>query len=1267
LEADLAAELSKNYRLWVPMQLRALVFGQPGTAEFVDLTPTYGELRDRQDAPLGHKLRPILEAEKNPEFLPNGIHLHWMLPASFFHIRPAADGASKSLLPSVPNRWLVIRLWQPEPATLKQLCWVVESDFRDDDSDSGAPWFEANNGSYRITRLGRQAPLDEWTISSNPGEAITAFAPGNLGFAAFYPSCRGTFGFHDAAEDLKPDTICTYLVAGWFADPASGPLEQAQTAKHWSELMAQREWAIPDGSAFLSTSITCYAIAPGIKWTPDTPCAPPERGQPPVAIGNSILEAVAALTKGGGSITERARLANELQFAALAERRPTRWDLRHPNFFAEILGKMSGVRAKLHERAFSAHAAGSFWEIVRESEANSRDGDAQPLLQLPPGLAGQLENLNSLQREYDDIQRTLAGWQRRLFAAWYQHQYWSARRRVGSTRVPIADLLAEVENCKTEVGAWAGKLNAAGLKAGKDGLEGELNSTMPTASLVARSMPRFWRANDPFVLMSGISAPAMQGGASPLQCRVSDQTIAHIEVADVEGQGRITVTRSELRAELEKQKILPLGRDNLPQDVAELLIDALFADPERAGILARIYLGSNPSPGQIETVRGAIADVQRERGRIGTAVAEVEQGKPVNQSADFPIKGLADPALVSFLSALNLTSTAMSRPVFMVWRANWLPYRGTEDQPVSDHWSLAEGVDLDLKQAVPQAGGKPRNIDGFSLIATNLERGFAATKREFAEPEYQFALQQLTKLAGLSLTGLTDALATQDTGPQLPPLKRDASRLVRDPIADLVGDHYAVAPRPIAPDDRDAGSRFSPLRGGDFSLTRLWIVDSFGRIQKIIDTETGIQPAGPPILSRSLAIPGLPPEAGHLPPRLLQPTRLQLRWLSATDDTKESLGDISTGPICGFVSHNRLDRSLMIYGASKAEPTSLGTLLGAVQALDLPQGQEEPRWSALPARPFIAPPGTGGVTRPTEADIPNPHLRGFVNGLLALADGAGNAFKAFRELLSRHDEAADLSMDQGLQPILIGRPLALALASLRLELDGPPLRDESAEQALSGDPPYLSVKFPVRLGDRRLGPDGLVGYFVHDSAQDAYGRLRLVADETFTSDIVTDTDFQSGVLVTHDPAAIKLTPSNAYFDQSGLEVTCNPKAAAIKLTLLLDPKQGVHVSAGILPANLVAIPRPLVTQAMSDLDIPFLVAPVLGERRIDPAVDPNPHIPLPTDGHDEWRWAFFRDAAATSSEEIAVTVDAAAAPSLSTAMALHEGWLKYRPSKGEKS
>ncbi len=517
----------------------------------------------------------------------------------------------------------------------------------------------------------------------------------------------------------------------------------------------------------------------------------------------------------------------------------------------------------------------------------------------------------------------------------------------------------------------------------------------------------------------------------------------------------------------------------------------------------------------------------------------------------------------------------------------------------------------------------------------------AASRETFAEPEYQFVFERLTQLAGQSLTGLTDALATRASGPQVRPLTRAGTGELRvDPIAALIDHQYAAAPTPGG----DDGPPFSPVRGGHFTLSRLWIVDGFGRIQRLIDTEGEEPVVKAPILSHTLA--GPEPAAAHLLPRLVQPARLQLRWLSAGNDKQESLGDLGTSPICGFVVHNRLDRSLLIYGAGDAADPSLGALLGSVQAISLPHGQEAVRWSKMPVRPFDA--DGGGGAGPGEADIPNEPLRNFVHGSLARTGGAGAVFAAFRDLLERHEDGADLSLDQGLQSVLVGRPLALVRASLRLELDGPPVTDQSVQHALAADrqaqePWFRSLKVPVRVGDRRLGPDGLVGYFVDDGSTAAYETLNLRADEP------SDPGFEA----------------NAYFGAPALEVSCDPQAEPLILTLLLDPKRGVNVISGILPAFVSTLPRALLTEALSDLEIPFLVAPVLGERTGEQEPEAVRRMPLPTNGHGEWSWAFFADAKAPS-REAQVSGDTAAAPSLSTAMALHEGWLKYRPAKGEK-
>ena len=1247
--------LSNEHRLWVPMQVQALAFGKSGTASFIDLTPVYDSLSDPQEAPLGDKLRPQLEANPSPDYLPQGIHLHWTLPAAFTHVRPAADGRGSSL-PLAPDRWLVMRLWDGKPGRLSLRCWVVESGFTHPD-DAVSPWLEERDSGVEVTRRGRVVPLDEWSEQRPSSAATTAFAPGNLGFSSFYPSCRGVFGMHDPADDLPDASVCTYLVAGWFSDPASDPLavdharpqEQSLNPEaRWEQRMLQHQWAVAEGTTIWPTAVTCFGIASGVGWSPDAPCDVGEQPAVRVALGSSLIEAVAALARSNGTSEDCDRLVNELQLAALAERRPSRRDMGDPGFF-KSLGRLLGARARLHERGFSASGGGSSWEIVhREKERGGDGADAQATPQLTPEVSSLLSELNRLQQQCDEQERTLAGWRRRLFAAWYQHQFWSTRAIGRPAAAQVESLRADVQAGKVEVDARAARLKTGqverdrAVQALRDRLHAEARNGQLELDLVNRAMPRFWRAGDPFLLTAGLQVPVLQGGSSPLQCRVSNQTIAGIEVMNVAMYGTIRITRDELGHWLKRQDALAPKLEGVLPGLLDLVLDAVFVDQHQASVLAHAYWqdrNRNPSDRQIGDVTRAIVDAQK---AIAAAAAGVNSEAAVAAPGPLALIGILGSALRSLLSAVGLAS-APSRPVFMLWKARWFAQSRSGGPADAEPWHFGDGIDYrwhDRPAAPDEQNG--RTIESYSLIATGLERGLAATRKSIPEPEFAFVFDRLTRLAGQSLTGLTDALATRDTGPQLRPLIQSASGELRfDPIAEAVADQYAAAPLLGAGE----APAFAPTRGGRFDLDRLWIVDSFGRIRRVVDDEDGATAVAPPVLGRTLV--GPVPGSAHLLPRLAQPARLLMRWVSAWKDDQQSLGDLGTSPICGFVVHNRLDRSLMIYGGRDENDTKVGNLLGAVQAIRMPQGKEAVRWTRMPVRQFD--PAPAGAREPDATDIPNPRLRNFVNGLLAQSGAAGGtAFEAFRALLDRHQDAADLSLDQGLQSVLIGRPLALVRASLRLELDGPPLTDQGAGHVLAAgralpEPWFRSLKFPVRIGDRRLGPDGLVGYFVEDDNAAAYQTLRLRADEP------------------HDPGF----EAHAYFGTSALEVPCDPDSHPIGLTLLLDPKRSVNIVSGILPASVITVPQPLVAKSLSDLELPFLVAPVLAARADEAEPETSRRMPLPTGGHDEWRWVYFPDARSPS-VEAAVASDAAAAPSLFSTMALHEGWLKYRPAKGEQ-
>jgi len=175
----------------------------------------------------------------------------------------------------------------------------------------------------------------------------------------------------------------------------------------------------------------------------------------------------------------------------------------------------------------------------------------------------------------------------------------------------------------------------------------------------------------------------------------------------------------------------------------------------------------------------------------------------------------------------------------------------------------------------------------------------------------------------------------------------------------------------------------------------------------------------------------------------------------------------------------------------------------------------------------------------------------------------------------------------------------------------------------------------MRLGDRRLGPEGLVGAFVDDGGGPAFQALRPRPD-------------------LHLPASLA---RHGYFDRSPLSVPADPEMPPLPLVLLIDPRRPVNLVTGILPAASFRVPQDAVTAASASLEIPFLVAPVLGAA----APSSGRAMPLPTGSHDEWRWAGFPDRTSPAQDE-PVSGDTAAAGRLQVRKALDEGWLRYCPT-----
>ncbi len=1228
------AAISPTDRLWLPMRVQALAVADPDAMRWANLTPQYDLLDAEEPATLGSEIKPSL-LDDAPEPPGPGIHLHWTLPAAFGHV-DQKQGETASFR-AVPNRWLVVRHWQETAKTLQHRAWVVESDYLAPDGTN--PWLTLDGNAGRFdaaNRLGRKVDLDAYNETNDPS-FLKSVAPGNPAFSRFYPSGRNVFGVHDEAGDLKQGVLYSYLIVGWFAHAGDDPLSGGADRADWLARMTKLEWSVPEATSTLPAGILCHGAIQGVRWPPRESDRVADFPRFEVAVGDSALDAIAALVdqKTASLATDRDRLLGQLQSAVLRDRPPTAEELYSDRFPER--GQLTPLRSRLHEKMFTALPGGTRWEVERaDRDSDPAKRKPQAVLELPDEVARMLRAINRDQRDRDDRQRELAGVQRELYAQWYK------KRLLATVRLPRPEREQRARELDRRLSALApavgrlsqtlGALDTA-IEQAAQAIRSRLAADPATRDhvLIDRPMPRYWRANDPILLMSGVPIPAIQDGASPLVCRMTGQAISSLFVPDVPEFGSASVGAGNLAdSGVAAVKALATAvSGGVPADCADLLCEALLLDPGRAPLLARIaYVtqkGFEPSPEQTDSLASVLSAAQTKASAASFTIAE-------RRATDGPARD-------AFRSALSSTVSWPSpwTPVFMIWKARYRPSRADPSGDILEPWSFGTHQ-VDYRWSAPATA--PFTSDdfaeytGYTPLSDTVGRGMSKWTEQYPEDAFVFAPLADGSPILQSLGGLSEALIMQDAAIQLPPL-REKSLSLDEETRTLVGAEYATAPLPDAVNAPSPA--FFPIRGGHLDIQRLWIVDTFGRTRRVIETiEDEDDNAIPPriYVSRGLATPG---DAGpirlRLPPRLTQPSRLLFRWLSAQSDEQEFLGDLGSQPILGWILPNRLDNSLMICDGA-------GQVLGAIQSIVRRGGWDDKgiRWSKLPLS-AVDPDASGAAAttppRPAPDDIPDPRLRGFVNGLLDLADETGKArtgaFEDLLELIAGLADASGRRAEQKDLSVLVGQPLALVRASLKLDLLGPPAADQSWSRLADTAPPdFIHAPFGVRLGDRRKGPDGLIGYF----AADDYGALHLSQDIEPESGARADPYFRHG---------------------DAVPVTCDPEAPATPLTLLVDPRFGIHVSSGLLPTKVIDLPPELVSASLSTIEVPLLVAPVLGERRDDGV----PNIPLPTDLAGAWTWT-WRPAPDAPAESRPITSETAPARSLFGTMALFEGWLELR-------
>jgi hypothetical protein len=496
------------------------------------------------------------------------------------------------------------------------------------------------------------------------------------------------------------------------------------------------------------------------------------------------------------------------------------------------------------------------------------------------------------------------------------------------------------------------------------------------------------------------------------------------------------------------------------------------------------------------------------------------------------------------------------------------------------------------------------------------------------------ALRARDALAGLSLQaqplgGFNEALLMHRQVLQLLPDDPHSfspyRELSRDAVATAVGAEGHSAPLPHFD--------FHPIRSGDMHLRCLRLIDAFGRTRDV--------PAASAVTAEPLA--GRSAHVVSLPARITQPARVLFRFLSAEDDAVESNAHPISSPVCGFLVPNHLDRSLLIYDGE-------GALMGVVDR----RGR------------FRASPGRSGPFFPE--DIPNRHLRTLTTWLCGRAeamarklDGEGAETRFIDDFLNVLESASESIDPEGAeqhaaQALLMGRPLALVRASVRLELQGLPAFNQSweafgvelARGTLDTDG-FPDVRFPVRIGEHAQLNDGVVGYFRDAPGGDGYRGEAFYAPQSAYGPHLDEED---NLAVFHDPGR------PLCFWQA-------PSSPPELVSLLVDPRCAVHCTTGVLPTKALRIPPEHYTRALARMRVTFSSSPIVSPAG---AIE----LRLPQVPGFEWSWverdgARFREVTTVPRVRREAVVKAFPDGAALWDKLLAKGWLKAEGGGGEQA
>ena len=909
--------LVRETRVLVPIDVQALYVPAGSTEPMVRIPLTLTSPDGQPPAP-----QPAPLAAGTPR--PAGVHLHWAPPDALLRGSLGDHGDSNRLqLPTLPDRWIVVRLVVPKGATQA----VATSTIIESDTAKAVPAANYPAGAAAAPQAGR-------TVAATD---LTASAGGSLNWVGVYDAVLNRLAFFDSLADLAtiaPNGVegdqISYLVAGWWSSPALDPLDTATTSASLQTRLHDLGWALMDdvegGDQLNSTHIVARMKQQSVGLNTATRYSSPEPGPtiPPVS---NIDAAISPVDRAFAA----SAFTNEVVGAIQTEPAIPRSTLLHGCILGvPVQGRRDGRqppgrggRRRRARRAERRCRGGACVDRNRSGDLDARRATERVLSAFTGHLLDRVGSSDGLVdvEEYEHAatftardggpggtDRLQSGRQLGGFAAGRQAR--SAAVRLQQAKAPVTGVRVTafarskatlttmtLEDQRSTVTSWTAPQPTA--------------EPSTDAREVVRPAPRLYVPSEPIVAMRGAGRCLRYGSTGRfsqdglVHCRWPSQvanSIAHL----VDGADLVP----------------SLGTGAAPPQVEVLAEECVTINPYLAPWIASVAAkahGVDPAAATNRMVAeavlrfgtNAVYDGQTSAFQAAPAGAPAA---PVTSTARYSA-GVTSTLVADQLRRFSLVAgtdpypvgvTAWSQP----WVPLWLEWEAALDiADTLDGWALGpvdQERDLDVDPATTT-----KTFHGRSVITTGTATTLASAIRDWMTAEDQRDKNnqgEADEATEAALSAVATHIESLDVlAANLDGIREQLLGFVYDGglVRQTQGDGTLGAPE-------TTGDAPIFMRGGHLTLTAARIVDVFGRTLDLPVDQLHV-PARNDVPDDAQAL--------LLRPRITAPTRMLFRFVdpdpAATAPAEARVDQVdptkTVNPVAGFLLPDHIDESLEVF------------------------------------------------------------------------------------------------------------------------------------------------------------------------------------------------------------------------------------------------------------------------------------------------------------------------------------------------------------------